>query len=185
MQLNFKRGRARQTDNVFNTARQPVFVLHYRDDDLGNSQSRDGQVIGPQTKGCFTNQPRNGSRQQTTNGPCNKHGQPKATKVTRRRRVNFFNQRNRRIKQRSVNKETNDNDRQNRHGSHPTSRHLFQHYACSHNRSSTHQKRANHRTTTSLPCTRRCGHRYQDSGQTTKGHKPHNADIKQTSKTPL
>mmetsp|Transcript_23572 Transcript_23572/g.41693 ORF Transcript_23572/g.41693 Transcript_23572/m.41693 type:complete len:223 (+) Transcript_23572:3070-3738(+) len=45
LQINLVRGRAGQAHHIFHAARQPVFVLHHGDDDLGNAERCDGQII--------------------------------------------------------------------------------------------------------------------------------------------
>ena len=87
LQVDLVGHRAGQADHVLHAARQPVLVLEHGNDDLGDPERRDGEVVRAQAKRGLANDPGRARGKDAAHRPAQNDGQAKPPEVAGRGRI--------------------------------------------------------------------------------------------------
>ena len=187
LQLNLLRHRpgAGQLGDVFHAARQPVFVLHHRDDNLGNAQRGNRQIVRPQAQRRLADGPGGSGGQKAAHRPGDQRWQAETADIAKGFRAVRLNRDGRRIEHPAVQKEPAHQNRNDRGGPGQPLVHALVQSNRKANGGQPQQQPKYDARSARAPGAVNGLRRGQHHGQPAQGRKAHDADVEQARVSPL
>ena len=185
LQVDLVGHRSVEARDVLHAAAEPVLVLDDGDDDLGDAERGDGEVVRAQPQRDLADEPRRAGGEQTADRPGKDDRQTGAAEIAGGGTVDAFDLVHRRVEEDAGDEEAGDEDdrrprRAQRFSPHEAAQQYDQQCGSHHHRERNAEPRAARR-----PCFRHRRLRDEHAGQAAERSEAHHADVEKTGVAPL